>query len=310
MLATAVQWSQVGNMDRPAHPHPFDAYVAPARRKPQLWRLALGLIVILAVTLAVSVGVTLGLAGVTGMPQGLRPDTLGTSPGTMVVLLFSFVGLALGTWLAARLLHGRGWRSLIGDGARARRHFLAGAGLIAVLYALGLMLGVGQVDLVRNLSAGVWLMWLPLALLGLAVQTGAEELALRGYLQQQLAARFASAWIWMVVPSVLFGLLHFDPGMMGANTWLVVALTGLFGVVAADLTARSGTLGLAWGLHFANNCAALLVVSTQGPMSGLALFTVPFGADDTGTMRAMLLLDLAGLGVIWVVCRLALKRWG
>ena len=290
------------------HPEPFESFVRPARARPELWRLGLGLIVILAVNLAISAGVFFGLARLLGPADRLSRETLGTSPGVMVVLLFSFVGLALGTWAAARLLHGRGWRSLIGDGARARRHFLWGAALIAVLYGLALLLGHGQLELERNLSPGLWLLWLPLALVGLAVQTGAEELALRGYLQQQLAARFGSAWVWMVAPSVLFGLLHHEPGVMGANTWLVVGLTGVFGLVAADLTARSGTLGLAWGLHFANNCAALLIVAPQGPLSGLALFSVPFAADDTGPMRGLLLLDLAGLALIWALCRLAL-RW-
>ena len=292
------------------HPAPFEEFVGPARRRPQLWRLGLGIVVILVVNTAVSAGVFFLLARARGPGEGLTPETLGTTPGVMVVLLFSFAGLALGTWAAARVLHGRGWRSLIGDGRRARRHFLWGAGLIAALYALGLLLGGGQLELERNLGSGLWLAWLPLALLGLLVQTGAEELALRGYLQQQLAARFASAWVWMVLPSALFGLLHYEPGVMGANTWLVVGLTGLFGLMAADLTARSGTLGLAWGLHFANNCAALLVVAPQGPLSGLALFTVPFGADDTGPMRGLLLADLAGLLLLWALCRAALRRWG
>ena len=294
---------------QPVHAHPFETFVAPARRKPQLWRIGLGIAVILLVNTAVSAGVFFLVARALGPAEGLRPETLGSSPGIMVVLLMSFAGLALGTWAAARLLHGRGWRSLIGNGARARQHFVLGAALIAALYGLALVLGGGQLELERNLPPGVWMAWLPLALLGLLVQTGAEELALRGYLQQQLAARFASAWVWMVLPSVLFGLLHYDPATMGANTWLVVGLTGLFGLVAADLTARSGTLGLAWGLHFANNCAALLVVAPQGPLSGLALFTTPFAADDTDTMRRLLLADLAGLGLIWLLCRAALRRW-
>ena len=95
---------------------------------------------------------------------------------------------------------------------------------------------------------------------------------------------------------------------MGANAWLVVGLTGLFGLIAADLTARSGTLGLAWGLHFANNFFALLIVAPQGALSGLALFTTPFSADDTGLMRGLLVVDLAFLGLIWGLCRQALRR--
>jgi DNA-directed RNA polymerase subunit RPC12/RpoP len=41
---------------------------------------------------------------------------------------------------------------------------------------------------------------------GVLIQTGAEEVLFRGYLQQQLAARFASPIAWMVLPSAIFAL--------------------------------------------------------------------------------------------------------
>ena len=291
----------------PRHPPPFDAYVAPARRRPQLWRLGVGIALIVAVNFALSAVVFVGLAQ-TRWGAGLQEEVLGETPAVMVFLLFSFLGLAGGSWAAARLLHGRGLRSLIGHGPTALRHFVAGAGVVGLVH-LGALAIVGPgLDLERALAPGLWLMWLPLALLGLAVQTGAEELAFRGYLQQQLAARFASPLVWAGLPSVLFGLLHYDPGTMGANVWLVVGLTGVFGLMAADLTARSGTLGLAWGLHFANNFVALLVISPGGELSGLALFSTPFGPDDTGVMRWLLLGDLLLIGAIWLGCRRVLRR--
>ncbi|MGY6634337.1 MAG: CPBP family intramembrane glutamic endopeptidase [Alkalilacustris sp.] len=289
----------------PRHPEPFDSFVAPARLRPQLWRLGLGLALIVVINLMVSAGLFMALAT---LGRGVGPTGFGQSPGMMVALLLSFVGLAVGTWAAARLLHGRSLASLIGPRRRAARHFLAGAGVIALVYGVSFVLGGSALEVQRNLPTAVWLAWLPLALVGLAIQTGAEELALRGYVQSQLAARFASAWVWMVLPSAMFGLLHYDPAMMGGNAWLVVGVTGLFGLMAADLTARTGTLGLAWGLHFANNLFALLVVAPQGALSGLALFTAPFAADDTGMMRGLLVVDVAILALIWGLCRWGLRR--
>ena len=289
------------------HADPFARFLAPARRHPQLWRLGLGLGLILAVNFAAAAAV-FALLVRSVPPERLTSETIGDTPLVMAVLLLSFAGLALGTWAAARLMHRRGLASLIGHGPTALRHFVAGAGLILVVYGAALAVAGPRLDLVANLAPGLWLAWLPVALAGVLLQTGAEELAFRGYLQQQLAARFASPWVWMVLPSVGFGLLHHDPGTMGANTWLVVGLTGVFGLMAADLTARSGTLGLAWGLHFANNCFALLFVAPAGTLSGLALYTAPFGPDDTGLMRWLLLGDLAMLLVIWALCRRALRR--
>jgi len=110
----------------------------------------------------------------------------------------------------------------------------------------------------------------------------------------------------MVVPSVLFGLAHYGPGADPAVIWLVVAATGLFGLIAADLTARSGSLGLAWGLHFANNILAILVISAMAQLDGLALFRVPDGAG--AMLVPLILIDMALLVLVWALCRFRLAR--
>ena len=51
-------------------------------------------------------------------------------------------------------------------------------------------------------------MLLPLGIAGLFCQVFAEEVAFRGYLQTQLAARFTSPVIWMSLPALGFGLLQ------------------------------------------------------------------------------------------------------
>lgn len=286
----------------------FRRYIAPARGRAQLWRLPLGIGVILAVHVAWLGVLALVVFPLAGFPGLAGPEGVGTSPAMMVMLLFSFAGMGMGVILAARLLHGRGAATLIGPAPRALRHFTFGALLIGVVSGSGLLLGMGAIDLETGLPANVWLLWLPLALIGVLIQTGAEEAVFRGYLQQQLAARFSSAFVWMVLPSLAFGFLHFEPQVMGTNVWMVVALTTLFGLIAADLTARSGTLGLAWGLHFANNVFAILIVAPQGDMSGLARWRAPFGQDDAETMPALLLFDAILLVLIWGVCRFALRR--
>ena len=79
----------------PARPLPFEAFVAPARARPALWRLALGAILAAAAWLG-SIALLLPLAA--------RAD-----PGRLLLLAYlaSFAGLALGTAAAARLLQRR-----------------------------------------------------------------------------------------------------------------------------------------------------------------------------------------------------------
>lgn len=290
----------------------FAAYVAPARAYPQIWRLALGLGLIAGVYfgwMALLGGLLWLASGLDGLDLRLQVIGQGADPWSLLLLLSTFIGMALGVWVAARLLHKRGWRSLFGRPAMVLRDFVLG---VMVMLVVGGGLSLAVLPFLPALEPGtplrLWLMFLPLALLGIALQTAAEELVFRGYLQQQLAARFASPLVWMVPPSVLFGLAHYAPAEMGENTWLVVATTGLFGLIAADLTARTGALGLAWGLHFANNCLAILLVSAMGGLDGLALFQLPEGAAHAAVMRPLLLADMALMVAVWAACRLWLRR--
>lgn len=291
-------------------PVPFETFIAPARKRPQLWRLLAGVVLVGAVYAGWIAGMAavigLLLAGRGGGPM-LTAESVAQSPAAVLILLFSFLGLALGVGLAVRLLHGRGVATLFGRAPVVLRDFCAGIGVVALVSAVSVVFWPAGVELVAGVPPGQWLSLLPLALLGLLIQTGAEEMLFRGYLQQQLAARFRSAVIWMFLPSIGFGLLHHAPAIMGSNTWLVVAATAVFGLVAADLTARSGALGLAWGLHFANNVMALLIVGAGSGLEGLALYRLPEAAEQAATLRPLILIDIAVLVVIWGLSRLWLR---
>jgi len=163
-------------------------------------------------------------------------------------------------------------------------------------------------DATPGLDLSVWLAFLPLTLAGLLLQTGAEELVFRGYLQQQLAARFRSPVMWMILPAVIFGLVHYDPLTAGDNLWLIIASVTLFALVAADLTVVTGSLGAAWGFHFVNNFFAVGFIAVEGTLPGLALFVTPYAADDTGILRLLILADLATMAIAWAVLRRILRR--
>jgi len=160
----------------------------------------------------------------------------------------------------------------------------------------------------RNLAAGTWVMFLPFAIIAVFVQVSAEEILFRGYIQQQLAARFRSPLIWILVPAGLFGLGHYMPQDAGENATLIALWAVVFGVLMADLTARSGTLGPAIAVHLANNVVAIVVVSLPDSLSGLSLFLAPFSMADADAVRTWLPVDFAMMFVSWLAARLALRR--
>jgi hypothetical protein len=291
-----------------------EALVATARERPELWRLILGLLIAGAAILMLNL--TLRQVLMTVAPgfwasDFARPDAQGTTPGAMLILLGSFGFVILGVVLAARLMQERTGQSILGDTGEAIRQLWA---VIRALVILGVVMialppyGAQGEPFEPNLAPGLWLMLLPLSLLAIAIQSGAEEFLFRGYMQQQLAARFRSPLIWLGVPSALFGLAHYMPAQAGENAILIAVWSGLFGLLMADLTARSGTLGPAIALHFANNATALLIVSLPDTMSGLSLFTAPFSMADAEALRAWMPVEFASMFVTWLVARLALRR--
>ena len=264
----------------------FAAFVAPARRRPALWRLLLGLLIAVLVWIG-ALAFLLPVAGGEG-----REDPV----AALLAYLGSFAGLAAGVILAAGLLGRRGPATLIGPGGLRARGFGAGAAFVLALLGAATLAGalLGQPP-VRRMDVSSWLGALPLALGALLVQTSAEELFFRGYLTQGLAARFRAPVIWLGVPAVLFGALHWAPAVHGPNAGLVAAQAGLIGLILGDVTTRRGNLSLALGMHFANNAVALLLIAQPGPFDGLALFLASAEPMAPAELRRDLLIILAAM---------------
>lgn len=288
-----------------------EAFIIAARAKPEIWRLILGS----ALIVVTQVGLIFLLFGyLTGRYGMLVANTLfdrmsqGDTPGGMLLLLYSFLGLALGPIVAVRLIHGRPAGTLFGQD----RYMTVNNFFMVLLPVLGLQLLVLPLLLsdpaIRpGLDLGSFLFYLPFALPGIMIQTGAEELAFRGYIQQQLAARFKTRWIWMGLPAAVFAYGHYLPGEFGANAGIIALWAGVFALLAADLTARTGNLGAALGFHLANNVMALLVVGLSGNLDGLTLWSLSADMTDPSVVRPMLAVDFMLMLTSWLLARLVLR---
>ncbi|MGK8232745.1 CPBP family intramembrane glutamic endopeptidase [Roseovarius sp. MS2] len=293
----------------------YDAHeilVGPARSTAHPARLLAGIALGVPVFVALSFGYAALLPILFG-PEAWAQIAPGietaSNPQGVLINLFVFGLLIVALGLTLRIIHRRSLWSIIGPRALAIRQFARAMGVMLLLYGALLFLPMPEgMDPVANLTPALWLMLLPLALTGLFLQVFAEELVFRGYLQSQLAARFASPLVWMVLPSLSFAILHYDPVSFGANAWVVVAWAATFGLAAADLTARAGTLGPATALHFVNNFSAIMIAAPRGQFDGLALYAYPFTLDNAEALWAMMPLDLLILVCGWLAIRLSLRR--
>lgn len=243
-----------------------------------------------------------------------------TALGTL--LQFASFGLpaAAFVWTLQRV-HQRGFWSLIGPYQMAftdfRKVAIGVGGVFLALEVLPPWVVFSELADIRPI--GIWVMLWPFAFLAVLVQVTTEEILFRGYLQQQLACLSNSRWVWMVGPSLLFGVVHYWNGNSAPEGVVYVFFATILGIACADLTARTGNLGAAIGLHQIVNIFSLMVIGVEGwPNSGLALFLYPYEDPDRysaliaqfpmiWSIQQLLMLGLSVLSV-WLAARIALRR--
>lgn len=286
-----------------------EVLVASARPTAELWRLILAIILIVAGFLALNVVYFQSLASLPVWGSLRRELQDGSSARAIWAMLGNFVPLLVVSFLVAFFVNGRKPGQLIGplrlfwfDFRRVARFAFV---LFFVLFLIPMPVDSAPV---ANMDLGVWIGLLPISLVLVLVQVSTEEILFRGYLQSQLAARFSSPFVWMVLPSLLFGALHYEPSTYGENAIWLAAWSALFGLAAADLTARTGNLGAAIALHSLNNISAMMFAGMQDHWDGLALYVYPFGPDDTEALRALLPVEAMVILCAWLVARLAIRR--
>lgn len=258
------------------------------------------------------------------MPRGYWT---GSTPWGMILGLASFGVTGAALALVVRHGFGRPFVSLLGDRSHILPDGLAVAKGVSIIllavFAMDILTAMIFAEQVRPF--GAWAMFAIVAMPAIFVQTSTEELIYRGFLQQQLGQMSSSPLAWMVLPSLLFGLSHIGYSSDFVENAHYVAWTFCFGLICADLTARTGSLGPALAVHFVYNCFAFLLIGwDNGPNSGLALFLYPLDllGDSGEVMEVDFIPDDAGLGVLvvtllwqylpililWLAARVALRR--
>lgn len=302
-------------LSKPYAPH--KGYIAPARLRGSLFLVVLGL-------MAIEMAYRASFDVIDALFRDIAPEAmdafyLGATPLSLTAQLLSFSVLALAVILVARLVHQRGALTLLGPPRSAVRQFIAV--LLPVMVLLALLELVppwwsrDALEETRNLIS--WTLFLPIALVAVFIQIGAEELMYRGYLQQQLAVVFPHPAAWLILTNLLFGLAHWSAGAGGAASLQYVVWAFFMGLCVSDLVARAGTLGPALAFHFANNLFAFMLYGEAGGYStGYALFLFPEGAmggafEDEGVTQFLswqLVVELLILFLMWLAARIGLRR--
>jgi membrane protease YdiL (CAAX protease family) len=132
------------------------------------------------------------------------------------------------------------------------------------------------------------------ALIGLGIQTFAEEFFFRGMITQWLLLKFKNPVSTAIASGIVFGACHIPNGLPQAMSAL------LFGIACALIAIRTGGLAFTCGLHLTNNVfGAVALVSTSDVFKNSpGLFT----QNTPGLVWWDTMLSLATFaGLIWLV---------
>jgi membrane protease YdiL (CAAX protease family) len=265
--------------------HPFHQWVEAARPRAQLWRTVVGLLLVAAVWFIWTLGLIFAsIGGGVVDPDAFRVMFgMGNSPlgytqtiAIVLVALATLWGFTIGVWATLKLLHKRRLSTLVAWNRRfSFSQFGIGCAIAAGYLAVSTACSIisGSPPRRSELEIGTWLIALgPIALV-VFVQAASEELVFRGYLPQQLAARFNSPLVWGLLPSIVFGFMHAanSPGNQTYAIYYVVIAT-IMGMVMLAMVWRTGSLAAAIGFHFINNVGALTLAGADSGSSSMALF--------------------------------------
>ncbi len=259
--------------------------------KNSFWRYLLTLALVTFLTFTAQAVLLIAVIFSTGT---LTLDLTKLSPVTyLTVVMLPFGFVIVGLWIGVRYIHRRSFKSML----TAARHFRWGR----LLLSAGVWFGLSVLsDLISSIlspgnvswtfDARKFLPFLIAALVLVPIQISAEEMLFRGYLTQAFGQLSRGLLVPLVVPAVLFGLLHgMNPEVGAYGMAVMMAYYIGMGLLLGGITLYSQGLELSLGVHLATNLYATLVMTFPGssipspalftaqsfdPLSGLVVFAI------------------------------------
>ena len=182
---------------------------------------------------------------------------------SLALMIFAFVGIFFAFALLIKPFHKRTLMETINGRTKIRTNriwmgMLVWGSVLTISLIISLVTAKeGEIEFQFNFAKFIPLLMIVLILL--PFQTTIEEILFRGYLTQGVAARTKSRWMALIIPSVLFGLMHsFNPEVMKFGFWLIMPQYIMMGLMLGIITILDDGIEIAIGIHFINNAFAAL----------------------------------------------------
>ena len=178
-----------------------------------------------------------------------------------------------------RMFQGRTWTQVVNGRRRMRwSHFFAGFGVWGVITVVTFVIAyvTDRENFEFRFDAARFIPLVLIAVTMIPIQSAAEEFFFRGYLAQGVASWTHSRWWVLVVPSVLFGLMHVaNPEVAEYGFWVMIPQYIFMGAAFGLAALLDDGIEVSMGAHAANNlCGAVLTTYQGAALRTDALFTI------------------------------------
>ena len=220
-------------------------------------------------------------------------EMLGASIYSYILMLLTFPAMLVGLFLVQKFIHKRTVVSLFTYASKINWKRILFA-IIVTWLVYGLLTAAmhftGFSKVAFTFDSKRFFSYALVSLLLIPLQSGTEEIIVRGYLNQAFGHFLKNKWIVFTITSLMFASLHLanPESVSGAeqgalNHILIMSGYFLFGFILCVVVYFEGGLEAAIGVHAANNMFAAIFVNYEGsvlPTPSLFLSKAPEASDN------------------------------
>ena len=218
---------------------------------------------------------------------------------TLASMLFPFALMLFAAFLIIKLIHGRSWKEVINGTNRVRwSRFFFGILVWGIISAVLLAISYFTEPEVFNFQFQPvkFIILLVITLLFIPLQSSCEEFLFRGYLAQGVASWTKSRWWALIIPSVLFGLMHAaNPEIKEYGLLVMIPQYIFLGFLFGLMSVLDDGIELAMGVHTINNLFGAVFVNYKG--SALQTYAL-FEITEINPAEEILPLVISGIVVL------------
>ncbi|MDL2240778.1 CPBP family intramembrane metalloprotease [Bacteroidales bacterium OttesenSCG-928-K22] len=176
---------------------------------------------------------------------------------SLLLILIPFVVAFIACIIFIKLFHSRSFAETVNGTEKLRwnRAFFAfGIWFVLLLIDFAISYALEPNNFVFQFNLKSFIPLLVIVILLVPIQTTCEELFFRGYLTQGVAAWTKNRWLAIIIPGVLFGLMHsFNAPISEYGFFVAIPYYILFGLILGFISVIDDGIELAIGIHAANN---------------------------------------------------------